>query len=181
MGKNRRTIGEQHRATATLVSILQDYADRFFAGNTDGPLLYSQLNLAITMDVQQEARGYLYSARQYVRREQKIVFEAMAGVGLVIAVGAGKINVAEVQLKKSRNASKRATEYFQTVQPAEYAKFNDEEKRRWNTGQAQAGLIQLCTSAGSRKRLEEAVQSNGEVKEIAISEALNTLKGQRNA
>ena len=134
----------------TLASVLKEAA----VGET---VSYERLSKAIGRDVREECRGALMTARRIVQRENRMVFDAVRGEGLMRLTDDSIVDLSD----KGRDAIRRhSTRVAKKLTCADYDALSAEKKTKHNAALAIFGVLAAMTSDKSQRRLEAHVVSS---------------------
>ncbi|HUU97649.1 MAG TPA: hypothetical protein VM487_18085 [Phycisphaerae bacterium] len=147
--ETHKAIPEAAEETKILYNRLKELA-------IDEVISYDALNQLIGRNVQNEARGYLQTARTWLRDRDSILVECVRTVGMKRLDGSGIIATAEHGLRGVRRAAGRVAK--KTI-CADYKRLDDEGKVRHNVALSVAGAIRMMTGASGQKKLVAAVDS----------------------
>lgn len=120
---------------------------------------YEVLGNLIGCDVQSD-RGSLESARRLLVRDNQIVFGVVRGVGLK------RLNPSEVveqegeTVTKIRRATKRS---LKRLASADFDSLSKPDQNKHRLVSATLGAIAVCSSQKAHNRLEQRIQSNGQL------------------
>lgn len=132
-------------------SVLMNRLRKLEKGET---VSYKELSELIKADVQNKARGYLYTARNRLLQDERMVFEAVHGHGLKRMGDADIISVGEAASHRVHNLARRAAKKLAC---ADFEKLTREEKIELNTEMSLLGAINLMTKPSKIAALKEAV------------------------
>ena len=131
-----------------------------------GDLLpYSELSALLGRDVREKARGSLYSAVRYLRRQNGMVFAAVSNVGMKRLDDTEKISVAESAMRRIRKTAGRAVEALSCVD--DFAGLSEDLRVRHQTLMAGAGAVATITSKKKLDQLQKRVREVGNVLPLA--------------
>lgn len=142
------TIAQMSADTLALAQALRSVA----VGDT---ISYEQLSAVIARPIL-ERRSSLAAARRLLVRDEKIVFDAVRGVGLKRLDSAGTAGVMPSHLRKIRRASVRARRIGQCVSILDLPV---EQRPSFVADVSLLALVSEVTAPVSRKRLEVAASA----------------------
>lgn len=134
---------------------------------------YDELNEACGRDVRGRAHYALHKARERLQREKRMVFEAVAKVGIKRLDDAGIVGHVDRKISGIRRAGKRCVARLGSV---DYEHASRETQTAVNTRISVLGALTELTSTPTRKAITSQVSKAGA---LPIGEVLNILKGDK--
>lgn len=116
---------------------------------------YSKLTAAIARDVQTDARSVLETARQIVQREDKMIFDAVRGMGLKRLTDEEIVGLGDRTRDHVRRSARRVVKKMVCV---DYNNLSAEKQVQHNTALSMFGLFAEIATDKSTLRLSEAVK-----------------------
>ena len=116
---------------------------------------YSKLTAAIARDVQNDARSVLETARQIVQREDKMIFDAVRGIGLKRLTDDEIVGLSDRTREHVRRSARRVVKKMVCV---DYVNLTPEKQVQHNTALSMFGLFAEIATDKSTLRLNEAVK-----------------------
>ena len=143
-----KAIPEAHPDTEVLYSRLREC-------KKGDEIDYATLGSLIGRNVQGDARGLLYTARNRARARDGLVFEAIRGIGLKCLSNSETVHAASSALKHVRRYTKRASRKLITV---DYDALNKEDQTEHNTHLSILGAMGLMASPRNQAKVLAAVE-----------------------
>ncbi|MHA1962750.1 MAG: hypothetical protein ACW99U_21385 [Candidatus Thorarchaeota archaeon] len=121
----------------------------------DETIEYKELSAEIRRDVQQEARGNLFTARHRLQVDEGMVFGAVFGVGLKRLDDTGILQTGMSDVKRIRNVSVRAGKRLSIVDPES---LNDADQREHLLLLSQFGVLAHVGKERTQRKLAEKIK-----------------------
>lgn len=135
----------------TLASVLREVT----VGDT---VTYKRLSQSIARDVQTDARGALQTARRLVMNEDRIVFDAVRGEGLVRLKDEQIVSLSDRARDHIRRTSRKTAKALVCV---DYDALSPDMQVKHNTGLSMLGVIAELSTSKSVAKLESKVKEAG--------------------
>ena len=139
--------------------------------NVGDLISYTQLNEIINQNVQKEARHLMMSARRIARRENQLVFDCVANVGLKRLNDVQICNTETRRMDHIRRTSKEGIRDLACVQ--DFNALPNDAKIKHNAGMALYGILSELTRISSVKRIEAKVREKHET--LTLTETLDAF------
>lgn len=128
---------------------------RLKAAKVGDVITYTEISELIGRDVRNGARHLLRAARNWAKREYRIVFGVVTGKGIQRLDDAGKVRAGAGEMSRIRRASRRAAQTLGTVE--EFSELPNDMKIRHNMALSVFGIVQQATSTKVQNRIAEKV------------------------
>lgn len=119
---------------------------------------YQQLSQTIARNVTREAQAALHTARGIVQREDRMVFDAVRGVGLKRLNDEEIVDLSDKARDHIRRTSRRTAKKLTCV---DYDGMSRDKQVKHNTALSMLGVFMAMATEKSTRRLSEQVQIAG--------------------
>lgn len=132
----------------TLASVLLE-------AQKDETITYERLSKAIGRDVRADASGALQTARRLAQREQRMVFDAVRGVGLKRLQDSDIVDLSDKARDQMRRTARRTAKKLVCV---DFDGLPNDKKVKHNAALSMMGALATLTTETSFGRLQSKVQ-----------------------
>lgn len=163
-GSQKRTVGMMSVDAQVLAEALQ----RVKPGEA---ISYQELSDAIGRDIRNGAHYVLSSARKYLEREERIVFDVVQAQGLV------RLNdeqIALTSMRSIRHVHRTVRRGRQRLLAADYNSLSKQAQTVHNTNLSVMGVMEHVTKPSQVKKLSAKVESGG--KALAFQKTLEAFQ-----